>query len=190
MMRILDAPALRRLSPMPQPTVVDQTARLETLLEERILLLDGAMGTQVQALGLDEAGVRGERFAEHDKDLKNFADILCLTRPKDITAIHDRYFEAGADIVETNTFGASTVGMEEFGLPVELVAEINAAAVACARAAADKWSERTPDKPRFVAGAIGPTTKQTAISTKVDDPAYRSTTFDAMAESFYVQVKA
>ncbi len=175
---------------MPQPTVVDQTARLEALMDERILLLDGAMGTQVQALGLDEAAVRGERFAGHHKDLKNFADILCLTRPNDIAAIHGRYFEAGADIVETNTFGASPVGMEEFGLPVELVAEINAAAVACARRAADEWTERTPDRPRFVAGAIGPTTKQTAISTKVDDPAYRGTTFDEMSASFYMQVKA
>src|SRR5262245_66435185 len=118
MMRILDAPALRRLSPMPQPTVVDQTARLETLLEERILLLDGAMGTQVQALGLDEQGVRGERFSSHHKDLKNFADILCLTHADKITAIHRRYLESGADIVETNTFGASPVGMEEFDLPL------------------------------------------------------------------------
>ncbi len=175
---------------MPQPTAVDHTARLESMLEERILLLDGAMGTQVQALGLDEAAVRGERFAGHHKDLKNFADILCLTRPADVTAIHSRYFEAGADIVETNTFGASPVGMEEFDLPLALVEEINAAAVACARQAAEEWTERTPDRPRFVAGSIGPTTKQTAISTKVDDPAYRGTTFDAMAASYYAQAKA
>ncbi len=175
---------------MPTAAVPDQTARLESLLDQRILVLDGAMGTQIQALGLDEAAVRGERFAGHDKDLKNFADILCLTRPKDVTAIHSRYFEAGADIVETNTFGASPVGMEEFALPVELVAEINAAAVKCARRAADEWTERTPNRPRFVAGSIGPTTKQTAISTKVDDPAYRGTTFDEMAASYYVQVQA
>ncbi|HMO84049.1 MAG TPA: methionine synthase, partial [Lacipirellulaceae bacterium] len=163
---------------------------LESLLDERILILDGAMGTQIQALSLDEAAVRGERFAGHHKDLKNFADILCLTRSDDVTAIHSRYFEAGADIVETNTFGASPVGMEEFDLPIELVAEINAAAVACARRAADLWTERTPDRPRFVAGSIGPTTKQTAISTRVDDPAFRGTTFDEMAASYYAQVKA
>jgi 5-methyltetrahydrofolate--homocysteine methyltransferase len=159
-------------------------------MEERILILDGAMGTQVQALKLDEAAVRGERFAGHHKDLKNFADVLCLTRPGDVTAIHSRYLEAGADIVETNTFGASPTGMEEFDLPLALVQEINAAAVACARRAADQWSERTPRKPRFVAGSIGPTTKQTAISTRVDDPAYRGTTFDEMAASYYAQVAA
>ncbi len=175
---------------MPKSPVADQTARLESLLDERILILDGAMGTQIQALGLDEAAVRGERFAGHEKDLKNFADILCLTRPDAITAIHGRYFEAGADIVETNTFGASPVGMEEFGLSVDLVAEINAAAVACARRAADEWTELTPDRPRFVAGSIGPTTKQTAISTKVDDPSYRGTTFDEMSASYYAQVKS
>ena len=169
---------------MPQRTVVDHTALLESLMEERILILDGAMGTQIQALGLDEAAVRGDRFADHTKDLKNFADILCITRPEAITAVHSRYFEAGADIVETNTFGASPVGMEEFGLPVELIPEINAAAVACARRAADEWTERTPNRPRFVAGSIGPTTKQTAISTKVDDPSYRGTTFDEMSASY------
>jgi 5-methyltetrahydrofolate--homocysteine methyltransferase len=190
-MRIARLPTPRRPFPaMPHAAVPDQTARLESLLDQRILVLDGAMGTQIQALALDEAAVRGERFAGHDKDLKNFADILCLTRPKDVTAIHSRYFEAGADIVETNTFGASPVGMEEFGLPVELIAEINAAAVKCARRAADEWTERTPDRPRFVAGSIGPTTKQTAISTKVDDAAYRGTTFDEMAASYYAQVQA
>jgi 5-methyltetrahydrofolate--homocysteine methyltransferase len=188
-MRVSDIPR-RRPAVMPKPPSVDQTDLLESLLDQRILVLDGAMGTQLQALKLDEAAVRGERFAGHHKDLKNFADILCLTRPDDVTAIHARYLEAGADIVETNTFGASPAGMEEFQLPVELVVEINAAAVQCARRACDEWTERTPDRPRFVAGSIGPTTKQTAISTKVDDPAYRATTFDEMADSYYAQVKA
>src|SRR5690606_33881166 len=117
---------------------------------------------------LDENAIRGERFAGHDRDLKNFADILCLTRAADITDIHRRYLAAGADIVETNTFGASPVGMDEFNLPLSLVEEINVAAVACARKACDEFTERDPSKPRFVAGSIGPTTKQTAISTKVD----------------------
>ena len=148
------------------------------------------MGTQVQALGLDEKGVRSERFAGHGKDLKNFPDILCLTHPDKITAIHRNYFAAGADIVETNTFGASRVGMEEFGLPNELVREINAAAVACARQACDEFNERTPDRPRFVAGSIGPTTKQMAISTNVEDASYRGTTFDEMSSSYYEQVAA
>ncbi|HEY1066210.1 MAG TPA: homocysteine S-methyltransferase family protein, partial [Pirellulales bacterium] len=123
-------------------------------------------------------------------DLKNFADILCITRPDDITAIHRRYLEAGADIIETNTFGASPVGMEEFGLPLDLIGELNAAAVACARVAVEEMNEKTPDRPRFIAGSIGPTTKQTAISTKVDDPSFRGTTFDEMSESYYAQVAA
>jgi 5-methyltetrahydrofolate--homocysteine methyltransferase len=164
--------------------------RLLTLLEERILVLDGAMGTMVQKLGLDEAAIRGERFAGHHKDLKNFADLLCLTRPDDVTDIHRAYLDAGADIVETNTFGASAVGMLEFELPLELVGEINAAAVECARRACEEYNRRTSGKPRFVAGSIGPTTKQTAISTKVDDPAYREVTFEEMAASYYAQVAA
>ncbi len=159
------------------------------LIRERILLLDGAMGTMIQRLKLDEAAVRGDRFADHDKskDLKNFSDILCLTHPEKITGIHAAYCEAGSDIVETNSFGASPVGMIEFGLPLELVDEINRAAVSCARKAADEWTDRTPDKPRFVAGSIGPTTKQLAISTK-DDPAHRDVTFDEMVDSYRVQV--
>ncbi len=161
---------------------------LSHLIRERILLLDGAMGTMIQRLKLDEAAVRGDRFAEHHKDLKNFSDILCLTHPEKITGIHHAYYEAGSDIVETNSFGASPVGMLEFDLPVELVDEINLAAVSCARKAADEWTERTPDKPRFVAGSIGPTTKQTAISTNVDDPAHRDTTFDEMRSSYRMQV--
>ncbi len=163
---------------------------LRELLQHRILLLDGAMGTMLQSLKLDEASVRGERFANHHKDLSNFVDILCLTRPRDITEIHRKYLEAGADIVETNTFGASPVGMEEFDLPLELVREINTAAVRCAREAVDEFNERTPDKPRFVAGSIGPTTKQCSISTKVEDASYRSATFDMMKDSYYAQVEA
>ncbi len=171
-------------------TVTDKTDLLESLLAERILLLDGAMGTQVQALRLDERGVRGERFAKHHKDLKNFADILCLTHPNEVTAIHRAYLAAGADIIETNTFGASPIGMEEFELPAEVMREINVAAVACARRACEEFNDRTPEKPRFVAASIGPTAKQMAISTKVDDASYRATTFDAMAESYYEQVAA
>ncbi len=130
----------------------DATASLlSELVRERILLLDGAMGTMIQRLKLDEKAVRGERFADHrpDKDLKNFADILCLTHPEKITEIHDAYYAAGSDIVETNTFGASPVGMVEFDLPLELVDEINRAAVACAKKAAERWTERTPGETPF-----------------------------------------
>ncbi|MEM8733089.1 MAG: methionine synthase, partial [Planctomycetota bacterium] len=166
-----------------------KTDQFQELLAERILVLDGAMGTMVQRLGLDEAGVRGDRFADHTKDLKNFTDVLCLTHPASVTEIHRKYLEAGADIVETNSFGASRVGMEEFELPHELVQEINAEAVRCARLAVDEFTEKTPDKPRFVAASIGPTAKQTAISTDPDDPAYRNTTFNIMSDSYYEQVK-
>ncbi|SMP46138.1 methionine synthase (B12-dependent) [Neorhodopirellula lusitana] len=164
--------------------------QLAELIRERILMLDGAMGTMIQRLKLDEADVRGDRFADHDKDLKNFSDILCLTHPDKITDIHAAYYEAGSDIVETNSFGASPIGMVEFGLPLELVNEINVAAVQCARKAADMWTDKTPDKPRFVAGSIGPTTMQLAISTKVDDAAFRATTFEALSDSYYAQVKS
>jgi len=163
---------------------------LPELIRERILLLDGAMGTMIQRLKLDERAVRGERFADHTADLGNFPDILCLTHPERITEIHRAYFEAGSDIVETNTFGASPVGIGEFRLPVELVDEINAAAVACARKAADEWTERTPDKPRFVAGSIGPTTRQMAISVDPNDAAHRAVSFPEMVSSYRRQVEA
>jgi 5-methyltetrahydrofolate--homocysteine methyltransferase len=162
---------------------------LEGLLAERILVLDGAMGTSVFALGLTEEDVRGPRFANHDRDLKNFVDILCLTRPETVTDIHRQYLEAGADIIETNTFGATPVGMREFGLP-DLIREINEAAVACARRAADEYTARTPDRPRFVAGSIGPTSKTCSMSPRVEDPGFREITFDQHVESYYEQVAA
>jgi methionine synthase I (cobalamin-dependent) len=154
---------------MAAPSVIDKTDLLETLLAERILLLDGAMGTLVQALGFDERAMRGERFEGHHKDLKNFADILCLTHPHEVTEMHRHYLAAGADIVETNTFGASPIGAIEFELGDEVIREINLAAATCARRACDEFNENTHDKPRFVAGSIGPTAKQMTISTRVDD---------------------
>ncbi len=163
---------------------------LEERVSEGILVLDGAMGTMVQKLQLDEEGVRGERFANHEKELKNFSDILCLTKPESVTQIHREYLAAGADIIETNTFGASLIGMDEFALPPEMVQEINYAAVQCAKVARDEFNEKTPDRPRFIAGSIGPTTKQMAISTDVNDPGFRAVTFDEMAESYYGQAKA
>ena len=169
-----------------------RTQQLLDSLQRRILILDGAMGTMIQRLGLDEAAMRGERFATHHKDLKNFSDILALTHPEKLTEIHRQYCEAGADIVSTNTFGASPVGMEEFEFsnPLELVREINFAAVACARKATDEFTRLTPDRPRFVAASIGPTAKQMAISTKVDDAAYRNTDYHTMVDSYYAQVAA
>jgi 5-methyltetrahydrofolate--homocysteine methyltransferase len=162
---------------------------LQQLLDQRILVLDGAMGTMVQTLQLDEATVRGRRFAEHPKTLKNFIDILCLTHPEWITDIHRQYLAAGADIIETNTFGATRIAMEDFRLE-HLVDELNRAATACARAAADEFNARDPDRPRFVAGSIGPTSKTASISPQVEDPGFRATSFDQLVESYYEQVAA
>jgi 5-methyltetrahydrofolate--homocysteine methyltransferase len=166
----------------------DCESNLRTLLDDHILILDGAMGTMVQALDLDESAVRGERFANHPVDLKNFVDVLCLTQPDAVTEIHRKYLLAGADIVTTNTFGSSPVGVEEFRLSPQVVREINFAAVQCAHRAVEQVEREFPGNPRFVAGSIGPTAKQTAISTHVEDPGYRNATFDQMAESYYHQV--
>ena len=168
---------------------IDQTELLRVLLAQRILLLDGAMGTMVQALRLDERAMRGERFADHPRDVKNFVDILCLTQPDSVVEIHRKYLAAGADIVETNTFGANSVSMADFDL-VHLARELNLAAAACARAAVDEFNERTPDRPRFVAGSIGPTTKVASISTRSEDPGFRAVTFDELVDSYYEQVAA
>lgn len=163
---------------------------LYQLLEDRILVLDGAMGTMVQVLKLDELAVRGEQFAQHAKDLKNFSDVLCLTHADAIVQLHRKYLDAGADIVTTNTFGASPIGAVEFGVTDEIIRDINFKGVQCARRAVDEFNELTPEKPRFVAGSIGPTSRQTAISTNVDDASHRAVTFDEMSESYYQQVSA
>lgn len=167
---------------------IDIRQHLESLLSERVLVLDGAMGTRVFDRGFDEKAMRGDRFADHHKDLKNFVDILSITRPDIIEEIHRDFLEAGADIVETNTFGSSPIGMEEFDLAPELMREINLAAVGCARRAVDDFNARTPERPRFVAGSIGPTSRTTSLSPKVEDPGFRAVTFDQMVESYFRQV--
>ena len=169
----------------PPVTIREQ---LEELLAKRILLLDGATGTQVFALGLDEQSIRGERFANHNKDVKNLVDLICLTHPDKQVEMHRQYLEAGADIIETNTFQSTPITMPEFSLPPELAREINVAAAQCAREAVAEFNMLTPDKPRFVAGSIGPTAKTTSMSPKVEDPGYRAVTFDEMAKSYYQQV--
>ena len=174
---------------MPVASIPPTSPVLHDLLLDQILLLDGAMGTMVQQLQLDDRQMCGERFAEHSHDLSNFVDILCLTQPSSVTQIHQAYLEAGADILETNTFCSSTLGLQEFGLDADLVGEINRAAVTCAREAIDNFDSTAHKRSRFIAGSIGPTTKQTAISTDVDDAAARSTTFLEMVASYRVQVK-
>lgn len=174
-------------------SVVNQKSKTDLFLnrlEKEILVLDGAMGSMIFGLGLTEAEVRGERFQEWPHDLKNCTDVFGLTHPEKITDLHRQYLEAGADIIETNTFQASLVGLSDFDFPEEIVREINFAGVANARRAADEYTAKTPDQPRFVAGSIGPTSKQTAISTKVEDPAYRNTSFEEMEASYFIQVQA
>ena len=163
-------------------------ARLVAALAKRILILDGAMATMVQRRHLDEADFRGDRFRDHSKDLKGDNDLLVLTRPDVIRAIHDAYLEAGADIIETNTFNATAVAQADYGLE-PIVHELNVVAATLARAAADEWSARTPDRPRFVAGAIGPTNKTLSISPDVNDPSFRSTTFDAVRAGYAEQTR-
>jgi 5-methyltetrahydrofolate--homocysteine methyltransferase len=175
------------LTTLPAENVADL---LHERLEREILVLDGAMGSMIFALGLSESQVRGKQFQRCECDLKNCTDVVSLTNPDAIVDIHRQYLEAGADIIETNTFNASPVGLAEFGFDQETVRQINLAAAACARRAADEYSSRTPDKRRFVAGSIGPTARQTAISTKVDDPAFRGITFEEMEASYFVQAKA
>lgn len=170
-----------------QPSTVEL---LQSRLEKEILVLDGAMGSMIFGLGLTEEEVRGDRFKDWPHDLKNCTDIFGLTHPEKITQLHRLYLEAGADIIETNTFQASLVGLSDFEFPEEIVREINLAGVANARKAVDEFNLKTPDRPRFVAGSIGPTSKQTAISTNVDDASFRNTTFEEMEASYYIQVSA
>ncbi len=164
----------------------------ETLLRiarERILVLDGAMGTMIQRFGLDEAAFRGDRFQHHERDLKGDNDLLVLTRPSVIREIHDAFLEAGADIIETNTFAATSIGQADYGLE-HVIEELNLAAARIAREAADAWTAKTPDKPRFVAGSIGPLNKTLSLSPDVNDPAFRAVTFDEVKDAYAEQVRA
>jgi 5-methyltetrahydrofolate--homocysteine methyltransferase len=161
---------------------------LTRLLAERILVLDGAMGTMVQRRKLSEADFRGQRFASHPKDLKGNNDVLVLTRPDVIADIHAEYCAAGADIIETNTFSSTAVSQADYGL--ETVAyELNLEAARLARRVADEWTAKTPDQPRFVAGSLGPTTKTLSISPDVNNPAFRAITFDEMRDAFKDQAR-
>ena len=162
---------------------------LLNVLEERIAILDGAMGTMVHALGLDEQGFRGEPFRNNERDLKNCIDALTLSQPDAIKQIHASFLEAGADIVETNTFGATPVALADFGLEGH-TRELNLAACRIAREAADAATLKTPDKPRFVAGSIGPTNKQLSIAGNVADPGHRDVTFDEMVACYKAQIEA
>ncbi|MEZ0281825.1 homocysteine S-methyltransferase family protein [Methyloceanibacter sp.] len=165
--------------------------RIEALkhaARERILILDGAMGTMIQRHRLDEAGYRGERFKDFGRDLKGNNDLLVLSRPEIISEIHNAYFEAGADIAETNTFNAQAISQADYGLE-DIAYEMNLAAAKLAREAADAWTAKTPDRPRFVAGAIGPTNRTASISPDVNNPGFRNVSFDELVGAYSVQTR-
>ncbi len=163
-----------------------RAAALPQILKERIVVLDGAMGTMIQRHRLSEADYRGERFKDHGKSLKGNNDLLQLTRPDVISAIHAQYLEAGADIIETNTFGATSVAQADYDLG-EHAREINLAGARLARAACDRFT--SADKPRFVAGALGPTPKTASISPDVNDPAARNVTFAQLRDAYREQAE-
>ncbi|MGE5565051.1 MAG: homocysteine S-methyltransferase family protein [Parcubacteria group bacterium] len=168
----------------------DRIAALHAAARERILVLDGSWGVMIQRQGLTEADFRGERFAGHDGQMKGNNDILCLTRPDIVTGLHDAYFGAGADISETNTFSATTIAQDDYGLDVEAVRDINLAGARLAREAADRWTAKEPGKPRFVAGSIGPLNKMLSMSSDVNDPGARTVTFDQVYEAYRQQIAA
>ena len=163
-------------------------ARLHALLAHRILILDGAMGTMVQQHKLDESEVRGERFRSHPVAVQNNIDLLVLTQPGLIAGIHQAYLEAGADIIETNTFAATAIAQADFNLE-SLAYDLNVAGARLALEAADEWSNRTPERPRFVAGAIDATNRTLSISPDVNNPAFRAETFARVREAYREQVR-
>ena len=170
-----------------KPLNYTRAQALPAILEKRIAILDGAMGTMIQRFKLSEADYRGERFKDFPKDVKGNNELLSLTRPDVIRDIHEGYLAAGADMIETNTFGATTIAQEDYKM-ADLAIEMNRASAALARAACDKFS--TPDKPRYAVGALGPTPKTASISPDVNDPGARNVDFESLRKAYYEQTQA
>ncbi len=168
--------------------MTDHRSSLQALLDTRILVIDGAMGTMIQRHPLEEADFRGDLFADHPMPLQGCNDVLSITRPELIASIHEEYLRAGADIIETNTFNSQPISMADYGLEDHCF-EINRAAASLAKSVATRITAEDPDKPRFVAGALGPTNQTLSMSPDVDRPMYRGTTFDAMREAYAVQAR-
>ncbi|MCE7061285.1 methionine synthase [Dyadobacter sp. CY343] len=168
--------------------VATDKAEIREILKNRILVLDGAMGTMIQRYKLEDHDYRGDRFADWPQDVKGNNDLLSLTRPDIIKEIHAAYFEAGADIAETNTFSGTTIAMADYGME-ELVYELNYESARLAREVADEFTEREPDKPRFVAGSMGPTNRTASLSPDVNNPGYRAISFDQLVTAYYEQIK-
>lgn len=169
-----------------QMTINEQ---IRKILGDRIMIIDGAMGTMIQTYQLTEEQYRGERFKDIEQPVKGNNDLLVLTQPDIILAIHKQFLEAGADIIETNTFNANGVSMEDYKM-VDLVEEINLAAARLARQAADEYTALNPSKPRFVAGAVGPTNRTASLSPDVNNPGFRAITFEDLVKHYSVQMKA
>ena len=169
-----------------------RTERLDALKDAiagRILVLDGAMGTMIQRYRLEEAAFRGDRFVDWPKDLQGNNDLLNLTRPDVVGEIHEAYLEAGAELLGTNTFNSTSISQADYGMEA-LAVELNAAGARIAREAADAWTARTPDRPRWVVGALGPTNRTASISPDVNDPGMRNVTFDALRDAYREAVEA
>lgn len=163
--------------------------KIQDILKERILIIDGAMGTMIQRHTLTEADFRGERFKNHSHPLKGNNDVLSITRPDIIKDIHRQYLQAGADIIETNTFSGTTIAQADYHLE-ESVYDINFQSAKIAREVADEFSKKEPEKPRFVAGAMGPTNKTASLSPEVNNPGFRAVNFDQLATAFKEQARA
>jgi 5-methyltetrahydrofolate--homocysteine methyltransferase len=163
-------------------------AGLDEIAAKRILIIDGAMGTMIQRHKLDEAAYRGQRFANWHRDVKGNNDLLVLTQPKIIQDIHEAYLAAGADLIETNTFNAQKISMADYGME-ELSYEINVEGARLAKAATATWNAKTPARPRFVVGALGPTNRTASISPDVNNPGYRNTSFDELREAYTEQTR-
>ena len=170
-----------------KPIIYTRGQQLPGILAKRIVILDGAMGTMIQRFKLNEAQFRGERFADFHKDIKGNNELLSLTRPDVIGDIHEKYLAAGADLIETNTFGSTTIAQADYDM-AHLAREMNLESAKIARAACDKYS--TVDRPRFVAGALGPTPKTASISPDVNDPGARNVTFEELRAAYYEQIEA
>ena len=162
---------------------------IEEIIKERILVLDGAMGTMIQGFKLKEADFKSDRFKDFERDIQGNNDILCITQPEIIEEIHCQFLDAGADIIETNTFNANAISQEDYDMQ-SYVAEMNVKAAQIARSAAEKFTEKNPDKPRFVAGALGPTNRTASLSPDVNNPGYRAITFDQLVAAYLEQAKA
>ena len=170
-----------------KPIIYTRGQQLPGILAKRIVILDGAMGTMIQRFKLNEAQFRGERFADFHKDIKGNNELLSLTRPDVIGDIHEKYLAAGADLIETNTFGSTTIAQADYDM-AHLAREMSLESAKIARAACDKYS--TVDRPRFVAGALGPTPKTASISPDVNDPGARNVTFEELRAAYYEQIEA